>query len=136
MAGWRETPGRRRDRGQSVVELALIAPILIMVFLGIVDFSRVYHAASAASNAARVGAEVAMNSQNTDQQITSAVQREVSPTIAFNSISITPTQSLRSSGDSVQIGVTYVFSPYTPLVANFWGGGTLPLVVTATARVY
>lgn len=108
----------------------------MIIFLGVVDLSRVYHAATAASNAARVGAEVAMHPQHTDQQIANAVQREVSPTLTLTSISITPTQSLRSSGSAVEVGVSYVFSPYTPLVASFWGGGSLPLVVTATARVY
>ena len=120
--------------GQSVVELALVMPVLILILVGIVDFSRLLHGYVAATNAARVGAEVASDTLKSDDQVRAAVQRESSPSVTLSGITIAP--SPRTTGSQVQIGVTYVFSPYTPLVSSFWGGGSLPLVAVAESRVY
>ena len=47
------------DRGQALVELALTAPVLIILVLGAVDFGRVYYAQVAVTNAAQNGATYA-----------------------------------------------------------------------------
>ncbi|GAA4578851.1 hypothetical protein GCM10023194_02820 [Planotetraspora phitsanulokensis] len=47
------------DRGASVVELALIMPIVLVVMLVMVQFALVFHARQIADGAARVGARVA-----------------------------------------------------------------------------
>lgn len=125
-----------RERGQGLVELALVTPVLLLMFLGVVDFSRAFYAYVAATNAARVGAEAAMDYRVSDNVIATKIRNEASPSVSLNSIVITPTQSSRTAGTAVQIGVTYVFSPLTPIVSSFWGGGSLPMVITATARVY
>ncbi len=122
------------SQGQNIVELALVLPILIMIFAFIIDFSRLYHGYVSATNAARVGAELATNVSIPNLTVVSSVEAEASPAVTVTNIAISPT--VRTSGSPVQIGVTYVFSPYTPLVSGFWGGGSLPLVVTATASVY
>jgi Flp pilus assembly protein TadG len=49
----------RDDRGQSLVEIALALPILLMILIGLVDIGRVYHHASAVTNAAREAAALA-----------------------------------------------------------------------------
>lgn len=50
------TPSRR---GQSLVEFALVLPMLIVLLLGIVDFGRVFHAGITVEAASRDAAEVA-----------------------------------------------------------------------------
>lgn len=50
------TPARR---GQSLVEFALVLPMLIVLLLGIVDFGRVFHAGIVVEAAARNAAEAA-----------------------------------------------------------------------------
>jgi Flp pilus assembly protein TadG len=49
----------RSCRGQSLVELALIAPVLIILALGIIDYGRVYFAYVSVTNGARTGADYA-----------------------------------------------------------------------------
>ncbi len=49
----------RGDRGQALVELALIAPILIIIMLGVIDYGRVYFAYVSVTNGARIGADYA-----------------------------------------------------------------------------
>jgi Flp pilus assembly protein TadG len=55
----RRLPSWSGGRGQSLVELALIAPVLIVLMLGVIDFGRVYFAHVAVTNAAQNGAAYA-----------------------------------------------------------------------------
>ena len=48
---------RRTDAGGALVELALVLPVLILVFVGTVDFGRVFYASQSLNNAARAGAQ-------------------------------------------------------------------------------
>jgi hypothetical protein len=55
--------GRNR-RGQSLVEFALILPILLILLLGILDFGRAVAAYNSVSNGARSGVRVAIVNQD------------------------------------------------------------------------
>lgn len=46
----------RRSRGQSLVEFALVAPVLILLFMGMFDFGWILHQQIQMDNAARLGA--------------------------------------------------------------------------------
>ena len=50
----------REERAQGVLEFALISMVLLLIFAGTVDFSRVLYYQTAINNAARVGTEVAI----------------------------------------------------------------------------
>jgi Flp pilus assembly protein TadG len=56
---------RRNERGQSLVETALVLPILLVILMGIFDFGRAIFAYNAVSNSAREAARVAIVNQNT-----------------------------------------------------------------------
>jgi TadE-like protein len=47
-----------RQRGAVAVEFALIAPVLVLLTFGVIEFSSVYHDSSIAADAARAGARV------------------------------------------------------------------------------
>jgi TadE-like protein len=49
---------QRSRRGQSLVEFGLVLPLLLVLFLGIADFGRVFHAGIVAEAAARNAAEI------------------------------------------------------------------------------
>ena len=49
-------PDRRRTRGQSLVEFALVLPVFLLLLFGLVDGARYVFASNAVSNAAREGA--------------------------------------------------------------------------------
>ena len=56
----------RRNRGQALVEMALITPLLVFILLGIVDLGRAYYQYTVMTNAVREGARyVAANWSNT-----------------------------------------------------------------------
>ena len=45
-----------RERGQALVEMALLLPILLLITMGAIDFGRLYFAYTSIANAAREGA--------------------------------------------------------------------------------
>lgn len=58
----------RAEGGQSLVETALMLPILLLLLVGIVDFGRAFYAYIAVTNAAREGARYAVEHSTTDQR--------------------------------------------------------------------
>jgi Flp pilus assembly protein TadG len=54
----------RKDDGQAMVEFALIAPILLVLILGVIQFGIVLHDYLALTDAVRVGAREAAVSRN------------------------------------------------------------------------
>ena len=54
----RSTDSRRDGRGQALVELALILPILLMLLLGIFEFGRAWNTKQVITDAAREGARL------------------------------------------------------------------------------
>ena len=57
----RRRPGRDRSSGQSLVEFALVVPILIIVFVAVADFGRIFAASIAIEAATRDAAEAVAN---------------------------------------------------------------------------
>lgn len=54
-------------RGQALVELAIVLPVLLVIMLGVVDFGRLVFAYDEVSNAAREGGRTAIVDQNPDE---------------------------------------------------------------------
>lgn len=55
---------RSRERGQSLVEFALLLPVLIIILMGIFDLGRVVFAYNSMTNAAREGARLGIVNQS------------------------------------------------------------------------
>lgn len=75
----------REQGGQSIVELALAAPILIFGLIGGVDLLRVGAVQQSILNAARVGAEyIAQNPRATDSAVRTRIYNDISGTPGLN----------------------------------------------------
>jgi Flp pilus assembly protein TadG len=55
--------GRRRERGQGLVEFSLVFPVFILLLFGILDLGRAIYAYNTIADAAREGARVAIVNQ-------------------------------------------------------------------------
>src|SRR4051794_30486096 len=56
---------RARERGQAVVEFAVVATVFIMFLFGIIDCARLFESWTAVQHAAREGARIAVTGQTT-----------------------------------------------------------------------
>lgn len=79
----------RHDRGQSIVELALAAPILVFALMGGLDLMRVAAVQQAVQNAARAGADViGQNSATPEATVFSAINGELMGTPGLRGVSV------------------------------------------------
>jgi len=123
------------ERGQSVVEFALVFPILILILMGTIDFGRLFYSYVTVTNAARVGAEYAMDTRRTQADIKQAIKDESSPLVTINDSDITLTANPSWTPDSqLIVEVRTQFTAITPMISAFWGGGPLQLKGRATSR--
>jgi len=127
---------RDRDRGQSVVEFALILPVLLLILLGTIDFGRLYYSYVTVANAARVGAEYGMDYWRANPtSVKDMVKAEARPYITIGDSDITVTASPSwYAGSQLNVEVRTGFSAFTPLISQMWGGGPLTLRADATTR--
>ena len=114
---------RRDDRGAAVVEMAFIAPFLVLLALGIIDLSRALYTDITINEAAQEGAIYASFEARNLGEVQQAVINSVdSPDLntADTVITYTCPRPL-GEDDEFTIRVTHDLTLITPF-AVFWGG--------------
>jgi Flp pilus assembly protein TadG len=100
---------RREERGNTFIEFALISLIMIPLFFGVIDFSRVFYYAEIAQGAARAGTQYAAfqapNQANTSA-ITAAATADAANVPSAQNFSATPSYWCICSNGSSQISCT------------------------------
>lgn len=115
---------RASERGQSLVELALCLPLLILILLGVLDFGRVFNAYIVITNAARNGAYYgSMHSLDTNGITQRVIDEAAGSGVTLSSDNV----SVSSSGEvgtPISVTVSYDF----PLLSSYvLGTGVLHL---------
>lgn len=111
-----------RDDGQSLIEVALALPLLLMTVLGVVDAGRAFYYTSAIANAAHVGAAYAAT--HTDTATAATIAAKVCNETGFAEYSASPTcPDLSTSatfgpGQDAVVTVTYAFRPVSAYLAS------------------
>jgi Flp pilus assembly protein TadG len=117
-----------------MIEFALLVPVLLMILIAIFEFGLIFNSYLTLQNASRDAVRL-LSLGVTDTEATTVVQNQaVGVDLSQLTITITPTESSRSSGDSVTITLSYDHSVITPLMAVFIGN-TLTLEVQSVMRV-
>lgn len=123
----------KNKRGQSIVEFALVLPILLLIVFGIVHFGFLFYSYLTVNEAAREGARSAVVGE-TDAVVRARVQTASTlaiPNPAVN-IVITPADTARIVGQPVTVTVTMP-TPVPvnlPFVSTFVPAGGLTGTVT------
>lgn len=91
--------GRRRDRGASLVEFALVLPLLTLFLFGIIEFGIAYNKKQTVNSAAREGARTAAVPVNDADDVVSAATSAYQPENGDLTITITVNGSEVSGGD-------------------------------------
>ena len=122
-------------RGAAAVELALLLPLLVLLFALAVDFARVFYATQVLQSAAGTGASYASgtawvpsSTSATDAAKTAAVTEGAmfDPPLRADQVTVTTT------GSTVTVTVEYDFRLVTGFLTP---NGTIPLRRTVTTRV-
>jgi Flp pilus assembly protein TadG len=113
---------RSPERGAAAVEFALILPVLLLMVLGMLEFSRAYNTQISLSGAAREGAREMAIHGDADDAIDAAIAAapSVSPAVASNDVTISPAAC--SPGEQIEFQIDYDL----PLLTGLFGL-TLPI---------
>src|SRR6266446_7413623 len=80
----------RRPRGQAIVEFALISPLSFLLFIGCLDFGRVFYSAMAVTHAARAGAQYGAQTNVTSGDFAGVTQAALAAAGDLQGVSVTP----------------------------------------------
>jgi Flp pilus assembly protein TadG len=108
----------RDEKGQSLIEFALLVPLFLLLICGTVDFGRLMyaylHLNLAAQESVRMG-----GLGKTDEEITAFAKGYVHIANASAlTVTITPSQASRKSGDYVTVKLVSTVPFITPVIAN------------------
>jgi Flp pilus assembly protein TadG len=124
---------RKYERGQSLVELALVLPILIILLFGILEFGRVFHSYLVITNAAREGARHGIICRD----VTGIKQKVLDSSPGINlepgDITVNPSTGL-TTGVPLTVSVEYNLAILTPVLSEIIPN-PVPISATSTMRV-
>lgn len=125
----------KNKKGQSMVEAALILPIILMLVFGIIEFGRIFNAHMIMKNASRDGVRCAAVGEDYEDDITPKINNMTS-TLGTVNIEFTPAEDSRVQGDEVTCKVTYELQLITPIIGPLISGSNkLDIVSSTTMRV-
>ncbi|MBS1253227.1 MAG: hypothetical protein MAG451_02276 [Anaerolineales bacterium] len=130
-----------RQEGQSLVELALLLPVLMLIFAGVLDLGRAFQAYITVANAAREGARYAAFHMNdcTDIELKPNLRSRVANEAAGSNIDLSTAATIvrleppcspenYSPGDPVSVIVEHSFQLITGLI---FGSDTIMISASA-----
>lgn len=115
---------RASERGAVAVEFAIVAPVLVMLLLGIVEFSRAYNAQASLAASAREGVRVMAISNNLSAARTAARTTGVSlqPGLVDTNIefkNLDTGTATCAPGHRMSVTITYNLSTMTGIAGPF-----------------
>lgn len=110
---------RGTERGAVAVEFAILAPVLIMILMGIIEFGRAYNAQVSLTNAAREGVRVMAISNNQAPARAAARNAAVSLNPGLVDSNITFTAATCAPNRQMTVTVTYSLSTLTGIAGPF-----------------
>ncbi len=124
----------REDRGQALVELALVLTILMTLLLGTVEVGRIGHAYLTVLHASREGARLGALGQE-DRDITARVEASAAAIPPEElSIQISPAKGQRFVGERIEVSVSHDVQLVVPFFSSILPD-PFPVVGRTTMRI-
>jgi len=106
----------RNNRGQALVEIALILPVLLLLISGVIEFGRVFNAYLTLTHSSREGARAGAVGKS-DVVIEEIVKTASYPLDPDNLvIEINPLEGSRTRGDTITVEINSSVNIYTPFI--------------------
>lgn len=112
----------RSQKGQAIVETAIVLPIILLLLFAILDAGRVFHTWIVVTNGAREGARAASTRQDTATVLQRVEDAMTGMDPSQYVVEINPSTLPGISGDPVQVTVKSDVNIITPLIERFFGG--------------
>jgi hypothetical protein len=129
---------RRTDEGQSLVEFAILLPILLGVVIGIFEFGRAWNVDQVLTNAGREGARLAVIPTSSEDDVIETVEGVLTDAALDPSLADIAIEGMGVYGTptSVEIEYPYEFTFLGPIIAFLGDGeGENPGAITLNSRI-
>ena len=127
-----------RDTGQSLVEFAILIPILLGVVIGIFEFGRAWNVDQVLTNAGREGARLAVIPTSSVADVIETVETALTNAALDPSLADIAVEGMGDYGTpaSVEIEYPYEFTFLGPIMAFLGDGeGEIPGAITLHSRI-
>lgn len=140
----RNSPSRRSSgarRGNAVLEMILVLPVLLMLAFGIADYGYFFYVKNCVQQAAQAGARLAISSSSTNSKVTTLVsQMMTSAGLSSSGYTLTTTPSdiaTASTGSAVTVTISISWANVGGhALASGYGGISNSKAITGTAVMY
>lgn len=125
----------RSERGQTMVETAIVLPIVVFMLVAMVDAGRVFHAWLVVTNSAREGARAGAARQDWPT-MTARIEASMNGWVCGpDAICTNPNTNVQgASGTPVDVRVSRDVTLLSPLIAALWGN-TVTVTGDATMQL-
>ena len=121
----------KNERGQNMIEMALVLPILLLLLFGIIEFGRIFYSFLSINNGARAGARYAAVHVVDDDDLKDIIAEKSFPgdsdaqdtVVAHTTIEYVDSDGDedRESDGTVEISIAYPVELYAPLIYRIIG---------------
>lgn len=125
---------RRDERGQSIVEFALIVPLLILMLVGVFDIGRMLYTYTGLHFTAQESVRLGGFGYTDEEIINFAKTHFKTGDPDKLVVSISPSESLRKSGEYVTVTLSYPIKPYTPFASQIFSD-SIQVKADSTIRI-
>lgn len=105
-------------KGQSMVETALILPLIILLLMGMVEFTRIFGSYLIITHASREGARMASIGKSDEEVIQNIKSKAGVLNASDVQVALTPDDDSRISGQDVLVSVKYKIVIFTPVLSG------------------
>jgi Flp pilus assembly protein TadG len=122
------------ERGQSLLEMALVLPVLLIILAGLLDIGRLYYAYVAIKDAAGEGATFAAihPEESYRTELYNRIQSASGGLVQIDPALVKVDCPVIATGATVTVTVGYSFTVATPLVNAIVPDGVIPLRAVAS----
>jgi len=126
----------KNEKGQAMVEFALVLPVLILVLCGIIDFGWIFGNQLLANHASREAARYAAihyydSNTDNDQAIAAGIVSARAPTL----VSPVVTLSKSASGDEITVNISSQVTIPSPLLSVLFTDGQFTVAAQCVMRI-
>lgn len=108
----------KKQKGQSLVEFAIILPILLLILIGILEFGMILNSYLTIHSASREGARLAIVGGSDIEIETLITNMYPNLDVENLTVNITPVEGMRNSGDTITVKVTYNYTGISPIIGD------------------
>ena len=122
---------KRRSRGQSLVEMVFIMPILLLICFFILTMGMLFYSkimiVLASSQGARVGAQIWKSTEYTEEEKNTKVEKVVNGVLSGSSVRNVQSLVVEEIDGALNVAIVYEYQLILPFASMFFEGSNLLL---------